>query len=252
METTDAANLLQVLERDFPNSPPVARKGDLAEINAVRRSMGKPEVAAEDLLPRPKAVVRKTAPKPVRDHSAARAVYQTYLRRAAELEPHRRYADAVARATGGPGQTPVMPLATMGCGGGPLLCDHCGNPMILEGGRWDRIYADKAWASSGKDPAWKSWIKGGMVVEVVGNGTLRIYHGYPGRTEGCCNEALAQRHRAEAAHGPTLTDEVRTALYHFLADEFPLWTDRERADLFGEVAGAVFDYDPGIGVNRPC
>ena len=110
------------------------------------------------------------------NHAAAKAMYQDYLARAVVLERHRAYASEVAAATGGTGQTPVHPLATMGKGGGPLLCDICRKPMILEGGSFNGVYADEAWRRSPKQ-GWLSWIAGGMVVRIETNGTLRIYHG---------------------------------------------------------------------------
>ena len=69
------------------------------------------------------------------DHAAAKAMYRDYLARAAVLERNRRFADDVARATSGSGQTPVEPLATMGKSGGPLVCDVCGKPMFVRKGK---------------------------------------------------------------------------------------------------------------------
>ena len=81
------------------------------------------------------------------EHATARAMYQDYLARGAVLERHRRFATDVARATSGSGQTPVEPLATMGKGGGPLLCDVCGKPMILEGGGYQGVPRRRGMAS---------------------------------------------------------------------------------------------------------
>src|SRR5204863_149597 len=121
---------------------------------------------------------------------------RAYLKKVEELKVYQAYADQVVRATGSPGQTPVRPLATMGTDGGPLLCDHCRKPIVLEGGTAHGQTADVAWARSPRDN-WKSWILGGMVVEIQTNGTLRIYHGYPGRNNRhCCNVA---RREDEAA-----------------------------------------------------
>ena len=121
------------------------------------------------------------------DHAEAKAIYQEYVARAAVLQRNRRFADDVAKATAGSGQTPVEPLATMGKDGGALLCDVCRKPMILEGGSFQGVYADDAWR---RHPVkgWTSWISGGMVVRIESNGTLRIYHGYPGRS-GCVKKA---------------------------------------------------------------
>src|SRR5204863_4357056 len=137
------------------------------------------------------AVEEEAQPEPeaVPDHTEAREIYQAYLKKREELEAHRVYAEQVAEATAGHGQTPVRPLATMGTNGGPLLCDHCGKPIVLEGGSFHGITADVAWKQNPVEN-WVSWILGGMVVEIQTNGTLRIYHGYPGRGNNyCCNLA---------------------------------------------------------------
>src|SRR6185312_17136902 len=97
--------------------------------------------------------------------------------RSAVLERNRRFASDVVRATSGDGQTPVEPLATMGRHGGPLLCDVCAAPMILEGGGFHGVNADRAWEQNPHE-GWVSWIAGGMVVRIETNGTLRIFHGY--------------------------------------------------------------------------
>ena len=75
----------------------------------------------------------------------------------------------------------------MGKGGGPLLCDVCRKPMILEGGGFQGVHADEAWRRNPKK-GWTSWISGGMVVRIETNGTLRIFHSYPGRS-GCVKTA---------------------------------------------------------------
>src|SRR5439155_2782713 len=125
---------LQVLEAEYAGLPLVAQRADLQEINRIRSQFGMPlvdahlkeiGVAAKEARPKPK-------PQNVPDHTEARAIYQAYLKKREELEVHRAYAERVARATGGPGQTPVRPLATMGTDGGPLLCDYCGKPTVLE------------------------------------------------------------------------------------------------------------------------
>jgi len=98
------------------------------------------------------------------DHKKAKAIYESYLAREAVLVPRRDYARCVAEATGGSGQTPVEPLATMGKNGGPLLCDVCGKPMILEGDAYQGVFADEGWRRN-PTKGWVSWIAGGMVAE---------------------------------------------------------------------------------------
>ena len=55
------------------------------------------------------------------DHATARAIYQEYLAHSAVLERYGRHAADAVKATSGPSQTPVEPLATMGKGGGREL-----------------------------------------------------------------------------------------------------------------------------------
>jgi hypothetical protein len=186
----------------------------------------------------------------VPDHTEARAIYQTYLKKVEELEAHRAYADRVARATGGPGQTPVRPLATMGTGGGPLLCDHCRKPIVLEGGRFHGVPADVAWRQHGGD--WNSWILGGMVVEIQANGTLRIYHGYPGRdNKQCCNVASREDKKARETFESGERPQKQKQILAFLEDEFPDMPRDERLRLLSQIHDTLYSYDPGIGVNRP-
>jgi hypothetical protein len=253
----DLVRQLRVLEADYAAQPLIAQRADLREINHIRSQLGMPlvdarlneiGVVAEEAKPKPK----KTKPKPeeAQDHTEARAIYQAYLTKTEELEVHRAYAEQVAEATAGPGQTPVCPLAKMGTNGGPLLCDHCGKPIVLEGGRFHGVGADAAWKENPRDD-WTSWILGGMVVEILTNGTLRVYHGYPGRRNDCCEVALREREEArakfEASQGPRKDNTIRAFLEH----EFPDMTKDDRLDLLGNILHTLYSYDPGIGVNRP-
>ncbi|HJZ54918.1 MAG TPA: hypothetical protein VKE74_08155 [Gemmataceae bacterium] len=249
----DLLGTLQVLEQEYAGLPLVAQQADLREINRIRSQFGMPlvdarlkeiGVALEEAKPNPKS-------QNVPDHTEARAIYQGYLKKREELEVHRAYAERVARATGGPGQTPVRPLATMGTEGGPLLCDHCGKPIVLEGGQFHGMAADVAWKQHPVSN-WTSWILGGMVVEIALNGTLRIYHGYPGgRNKYCCNVASRNEEKAQAQFKSRKTPELFHMLLAFLEREFPDLTDRARLDLLNEILNTLYEYDPGIGINRP-
>jgi hypothetical protein len=243
---------LRVLEDEYPGQPLVAQAADLREINRIRARLGMPPVDARlrEVGAAPEAVPPPPKPAPP-DHTEARELYRAYLEKVAELEPHRAYADRVVKATAGPGQTPVRPLATMGTGGGPLLCDHCRKPIRLEGGPFHGVAADAAWArNGGRD--WNSWILGGLVVEVQTNGTLRIYHGYPGRdNRQCCNAARRKDEEAQARLRPARPPGAFDRVLAFLADERPDLAERARSDLANEVLNATFSYDPGVGVNRP-
>jgi hypothetical protein len=183
-------------------------------------------------------------------HAAAKAMYQDYLARSAVLARHRRYATDVATATSGSGQTPVEPLATMGKNGGPLACDVCGKPMILEGGGYQGVYADAAWR---QNPAkgWQSYISGGMVVRIETNGSLRVYHGYPGRS-GCVQKAdkADDKRRAEfRARASTIDVPAQLELLSaYFKAEMP---ENDSDAVLNEIYRVLFVYDPGLGVNAP-
>jgi len=183
-------------------------------------------------------------------HTEAQELYARYLVRSVELGGLRQYARSVADATNGAGMTPVKPLATMGHNGGPLLCDICNKPMILEGGGFQGVYADEGWRRNPKE-GWVSYISEGMVVRIEVNGTLRIYHGYPGRS-GCVLKADA--HDDEAREKFADGAEARDAsgklelLKSFLEDEHPqLANDKHLTEIYK----VLFKYDPGDGVNHP-
>jgi hypothetical protein len=185
------------------------------------------------------------------EHAAARAMYEDYLARSAVLERHRRYATEVEKATSsGSGQTPVEPLATMGKGGGPLLCDVCGKPMILEGGAFNRVYADEAWRRN-PQKRWTSWISGGMVVRIESNGTLRIYHGYPGRS-GCVLKADRADDKARAEFRARSAAMNVSAKLDLLSAYFKAELPEKNSDaVLSDIHRVLFVYDPGLGVNAP-
>jgi hypothetical protein len=248
----DLLRRLQLLEEDYAGQPLVVQQADLREINQIRSRLGMPPVDAR-LHEIGAAVQEEAQPEPeeVPDHTEAREIYQAYLEKIEELAAHRTYAEQVASATAGRGQTPVRPLATMGTDGGPLLCDHCGKPIVLEGGRFHGVTADVAWKKSPRDD-WQSWILGGMVVEIQTNGTLRIYHGYPGRNDKqCCNAARREDEKLRAAFDSSKRSEKRDLLLAFLEHEFPDKTAEERQDLLSDILDVMYSYDPGLGINRP-
>jgi hypothetical protein len=254
----DLRRKLKLLEDDYAGQPIVAQQADLREINRIRTQLGMPlvdahlkEIGAADVAkPKPK---KKPAKKEARDHTEAREIYQAYLKKHEELEVYRAYADRVVKATAGRGQTPVRPLATMGTDGGPLLCDHCGKPIVLEGGTFHGVNADVAWGRNPNRGAnWTSWIFGGMVVEIQTNGTLRIYHGYPGRNNThCCNVASREDQKARDEFESRKKPEKQNIILAFLEDEFPERTINQRYELLNKIMDTMFSYDPGLGVNRP-
>jgi hypothetical protein len=244
---------LRLYEEDYAGQPLVAQQADLQEINRIRSQLGMPLVDARLKEIGAPVKVAKPKPKPqkVQDHTEARAIYRAYLKKIEELAVHRAYAERVAKALAGPGQTPVRPLATLGTDGGPLLCDHCGKPIVLEGGRFHGVAADVAWRQN-PSGNWASWILGGMVVDIQTNGTLRIYHGYPGRdNKQCCNVASRKEEKAQAQFRSQKSPETFHMILAFLEHELPDVTERERLDLLNDILNTMYSYDPGIGMNRP-
>lgn len=181
-------------------------------------------------------------------HAAAKTMYEDYLARSAVLERNRRFAADVTRATSGSGQTPVEPLATMGKRGGPLLCDVCGKPMVLEGGAYHGVYADEAWRRN-PEKGWMSWISRGVVVRIETNGTLRIYHGYPGRS-GCVQTADQADKTSRAEFRARSNSDASMAkldlLSAYFKDELP---ENDCDAVLTEIYRVLFDYDPGLGIN---
>jgi hypothetical protein len=251
----DLLGRLRMLEEDYFGQPLFIQEADLREINHLRSQLGLPLVDARlkemGAAVQEDAEVAQPEPEEVPDHTEAREVYQAYLKKIEELEVYRAYAERVARATAGHGQTPVRPLATMGTDGGPLLCDHCGKPIVLEGGRFHGVTADVAWRRHHRDD-WTSWILGGMVVEIQTNGTLRIYHGYSGRDDNqCCNVASREDRKARAEFQSRKGSGMIGKMLAFLEHEFPDMTEEERLDLYRKIFNTMNTYDPGLGINRP-
>jgi hypothetical protein len=254
----DLLRKLQMLEEEYSAQPLIVQQADLREINQIRNQLGIPlvdarlneiGVAVRNRKPMPRAAKPKR--EAAEDHTEAREIYQAYQKKIAELEVHRAYAEQVVEATAGAGQTPVRPLATMGTDGGPLLCDHCGKPMVLEGGQFHGVAADVAWKENPSEN-WAAWILGGMVVEIQINGTLRIYHGYPGRNNShCCNIASREEKKARARFKSRKGADQRDKIRAFLAHDFPDMTKEEHLDLLNKILDTMYSYDPGIGINRP-
>jgi hypothetical protein len=249
----DLLRKLQFLEDDYVGQPLIAQRADLREINEIRSQLGMPLVDAhlhEIGVAPAREEVKKPEPEEAQDHSEAREIFQAYQKKIAALEVHRAYAEQVAEATAGQGQTPVRPLATLGTHGGPLLCDHCGKPIVLEGGRFHGVAADAAWKENPTEN-WVSWVLGGMVVEIQTNGTLRIYYGYPGRKNDCCEVAIQEFKKVEAKFESGKGSEKEDMLRAFLEQEFPDMTSEELLDLLRRILQTMYSFDPGIGINRP-
>lgn len=180
-----------------------------------------------------------------------REVLKAYQKKVAELKVHQDYADRVVRATDGKGMTKVLPLATMGTGGGALLCDHCKKPIILEGGRFNNVPVDVAWKQN-PDPNWVSWIYGGMVVEIQSNYTLRIYHGYIDRNASdCCNVAKVNETKAADEYKSEWNSDMAKGFFAAIKEEFPNLSEKEQLSMVNDIKEVMYSYDPGIGINQP-
>jgi hypothetical protein len=234
--------LLSLID-DYWNTPSIGQPQILKKINARRKRLKMPPV--DSRLQETVQTVVAVKEKPKLDHSEAEQIYRRYQQRKREMQPHLDYAERVSKATHSPGMTPVEPLATMGCGGGPLLCDVCRKPMLLEGGKFNKVFANIAWKQN-PERGWKSWISGGMVVEVVENGTLRIYHGYPSVKGHCCTIGKEQRDNMEAAYIRPDTAPILKKLELFFGE-----TGEVDWGLLNDIINTLYSYDPGIGVNRP-
>lgn len=255
MTQIDLRDKLRSLEHDYFEQPLIAQKLDLQEINKIRATLGMPAVDALLKEPDTAEALVPTTPSPEQqreatDRAQAEEIYEAYLHKRVHLDRQRAYAQKVAAATHGHGQTPVRPLATMGTNGGPLLCDHCKKPILLEGGKFNRMPADAAWRLN-PNPNWTSFISGGLLVELLSNGTLRIYHGYPGNQNHCCEIALRERQAAMAKFQPGSGYENRRILATFIEEEFPTKTREQRAELVNEVLDTLYGFDPGEGINKP-
>lgn len=235
---------LQELEAGYFDQPAVGQREDLKRINELRAEQGLPLVDAKLQVPgAPKKGVSK---KPLRDLSKARELYAAFKVKKEELVKHQEYAQKVITATEGGGMTPVEPLATMGCNGGPLLCDHCKKPILLEGGAFNRMPADEAWAK--QSPVnrinWKAYISGGLVVELQTNYTVRIYHGYPNVAAHCCEIALREDTAKRDAHKLVIDKQM-------VDDLLEVIQELDKYKILNEVLNLMFSYDPGFGVNQP-
>lgn len=180
-------------------------------------------------------------------HQAARDLYQRYQSRAERLSVLRKHAQSVIAATGGSSKTPVEPLATMGTGGGPLLCDVCKKPMVLEGGGYQGVYADAAWKNN-PTQGWVSYISGGMLLVTESNGTLRVYHGHP-HGDGCVGAGDKLLDAARAAYTkPEDAMEQLDRLEEYLREEGPAC---DIDAVLSDVHKTMLKFDPGDGVNVP-
>jgi hypothetical protein len=246
---------LRMLEMDYFSQPVLVRRDDLKAINALRAKLNRPMV--DDRLQEIYVVddhtsqitAAPTPPKPRQDpHVEARALYQNFLEKEEMMRPYRQYCQEMLLATQPVGgQTPVMPLATMGTGGGPLLCDTCGKQIPLEGGKSHGVGAGNAWSQANNaSSAWNSFILGGVTFAEETNHTFRVYHGYE---HGCMSKDPKDKERA--AFGSQVPYSARQQLDAFLLEERDITAPEERKSLVSNILKTMFGFDPGVGVNHP-
>lgn len=248
----DLQKKLRFLELDYFDQSPFIRKKDLVTINQLRKQLNLPqvdsnlrEITEEQIQaeePAPIPVVAKVDP-----FAQVREFYASYLAKEAQMAPHRQYCEAVIQATQPrSGMTPVEPLATMGTAGGQLLCDACEKPIPLEGGIFNNMSAGQAYMDE-RCPNY-SFIRGGVTFLQEENGTLRVYHGYPGGR--CMNQAEKELETRRAAHvRPKLPPT--SLLREFLQVEIGINDPEEVRRLANHINSTMAGFDPGIGINRP-
>lgn len=240
---------LNLLQDGYFDEPLWVRKKELEKINLIRAQLGL-ILVDKDLNPTQPVVQEQTAvsepkqTKIVDPHQEARAIYQTYLEKEEILNKHREYCRQVVRETQPrQGRTPIRPLATMGTGGGPLLCDHCQEPIPLEGGSFQGVSARNAWDRGARG---YSYISGGVSFMEQTNGTLRVYHDYGKKCSRAAEQLdqLARKEAPKTSWSYATQQKVLAFLQEILPHEDHRW-------LLNKIRMSLYDYDPGIGINRP-
>jgi len=253
---------LQDLEEEYPYQTGYMQRQDLMRINEIRTELGLPQVdvklspvVEEDDFEEEETIEVQEPVEIIDLHEEAREVYQAYLDKQEKRAPDIAYGDYIAReVTRGRGMTPVMPLAVGGTGGGPILCDHCHKAIPLEGGAFQGVAADIAWARHPDPPDnWISYISGGLITMHAINGTIRFYHGYQHNPKCCFNLAMAEEDAAMEEFNANREDRSHEyrLLRAFFKDEFTDLDDQARAMLLVRVTNTLYNFDPGVGINRP-
>jgi hypothetical protein len=141
--------------------------------------------------------------------------------------------------------TSIPKPKTMGTNNTEILCDYCEKGIIVEGGEYTGMTAGEAWNASNRKLDY-SYISGGVVFLTEENGTFRAYHGYSRRgdcdTKAGSAEALKRKEFNSNKEIPT---GISNKLEAFLREEgLP-------ESLVSNIYRANYNYDPGIGINRP-
>lgn len=265
---SDPLKELQKLEVEFLDEPLYIRKKELPRINALRASLGLPQVdvhlkaqqvqiATSPLAP---SFVEATIKPKVDPHIEARQLYATYLARIDALRVYQAYADQIlqavtARPEGGGNTTPLLPLA-FGNKGGPIVCDHCQKQFTVE---WAAPFNDKPVAvavemmmDAAQGPINPyTYIAGGLVFMKEPNGTVRFYHDY---RPPCWHEVQKADEKARKAwHNKRDAKEegrVKRGLVEYFQDELG-WQESQARKVAGDVVSDIFGYQVGVGVNGP-
>ena len=241
-------NTLKFYENGYFDQPHHFRKDDLIIINNIRQALNMPLV--DDMLKEIVVVEKKEKveeKKEEKKYDYEHDIYNKFLVKRENRKKHIKYGEFICDQLKGVGMTPVEPLATMGNNDGPLLCDVCNKPIVLEGGKFNNITADIGWRLN-PVKGWKSWILGGLVVRLTINGTLRIYHGYPDREGHCCTIGMRGEEGNEKRFVSTKKENINR-FDEFLLKEMKMEDEKERMKELNELLVLMFDFDPGEGVN---
>lgn len=243
---------LSILEADYFGQPPFLQRKDLQKINSLREQLGMPQVdyelkvivAEEDDFFESEV---KAAPIIVDPFKEVRPIYQHYLDKAEELKPYQLHCKKLVRAMAPVGgQTPVMPLATMGPNGGPMLCDACGKQIPLEGGRFHGVSAGAAWNADAKDK-WYSYILGGVTYMIEANNTFRLLHGYE---SGGCFRVYDKKIMSSTRPDFVITSNIRNKLTQLLIEEEGFAPDSAK-EFTDKILRTLSQRDIGFGINTP-
>ena len=90
-----------------------------------------------------------------------------------------------------------------------------------------------------------------MVVRIETNGTLRIFHGYPGRS-GCVKNADKAEDKSRAEFSAQAKSMNVSAKLDLLSSYFKAELPEKDTDaVLSDIYKVMFMYDPGLGINSP-
>jgi len=223
---------LEELMEEYPYEPPFIQKKILVEINTLREKMGQPLidrdlqllVAEEEFFVSAEIAEPEIKEEtPVDPHVEAREIYQIYLGKYEELRPEREHAKKII-------------AAVMKGGNNGILCDRCGKECNSHAHHVVAMQAVNGTVRvyHGQEPSWR-----------ISDGEYKLVSaGY-----GCVKEALDEDKQREDQFRKDVGWEIKQNAKKLLQ----AWIQDERPDLENELYAilSIYDYDPGIGVNRP-